>query len=199
MTFSIILLGCSDPQSQLERTRFKSLLLRSSGEVQVLPDKAQLRISLNCLNKNINISKECLIEKSNSLTERILKYKVAKEDILTSSIDLSKRHTWIKNTYVFKGYDASTSMLVTINDLEILEDLYTDLLQDQNLEIGSLSYSHSQYDSLKNAAYMDALDNVNRLADGILLKVGADNKEIIQISNKEITATMPNIVEYCRI
>lgn len=187
-----ILVGCSNNQI-LEPTKFKTIMIKSAGEVETLPDMASFQINLSCLEKTAKASKECLVEKSNDLISKIQSFGVRKEDILTTSVNMNKSYVWKNNSSVFQGYSSSTYLIITIRNIEKLDDIYTELLENENLNLGMLNYSHSKLDSLKNEAYLDALNKSNILADKLLTELPESKREILKIGNIEISASMPEL------
>jgi uncharacterized protein YggE len=180
----LMLVGCY--QNSNSQVNSKSIMLKASGSVQVKPDEASASININCINTNINISKECLVKESVSLKNMLVKMGIEEKDILTTQVNLNKSHVWRKNTNVFEGYRASTTVNVMIRNLEVISEFYSALLVHENFTIGSLTYHHSEYAKLKKEAYLKALDNSNDLVSAILTKLPQSNKEIIQISNVKI-------------
>jgi uncharacterized protein YggE len=166
---------------------YKTILLKSSGIVEVAPDEASLSLNLSCVDKNIEQAKSCLLNISSRLNEDLINFKIRKEDILTTNVNLNKDYVWINNSNIFNGYLASTTTRVKIRDLTILDEVYTKLLSNENLTIGSLIYNHSRLDSINEVAYLIALENANKLADKILSRLPEKNKAITQISNFEIS------------
>lgn len=184
---SVILLISCNPEK-----KYKTILLKTSGIVEVAPDEASLSLNLSCVDKNIEQAKACLVSISSKLNEDLLNFGIKKEDILTTNVNLNKDYVWINNSNIFNGYLASTTTRVKIRDLTILEEVYTNLLSNEKLTIGSLTYNHSRLDSINEVAYLNALDNANKLADKILSRLPEKNKAITQISNFEITRSEIN-------
>lgn len=190
----LVITGC---QSREPRPgKFKTLMIKSVGEVETLPDVASFRIQLTCLNQSIKSSKQCLIDKSNELNNKLLAFGISKEDILTSSVDMNKSYTWNRSTRIFEGYISSTVVYVKVKDLNKLDEIYTELLENRNLEISGLSYSHSNLDSLKNEAYLNALKSSNVLADKLVNELPESKKEIIKIGNVEISSSLPESAKF---
>lgn len=179
----------------VQTQKFKTLMLKSVGEVETLPDMATFRISLECLDRSIHASKECLVEKSNELHGKLESFGIKKDDILTTSVRLNKSYTWRNNARVFEGYKSATTINVTVRSIEKLDEIYTDLLDNRNLDLGGLNYSHTKLDSLKNEAYINALEKSEILADRLLDKLPESQKEVLKIGNVEISASMPQYVE----
>lgn len=188
VVLSLFFTNCASSNNNQEGYNNKSMHLRTTGEISVQPDQASITIYLNCSDRNITKSKKCLVHNSEKLNDLIRSYGIDSKDIITTSISQSKEHKWVKNSYVFSGYHSSLSTHLTVRDLNVLEKLYPQLLEDKNLNIGALQYSHSNLDSLSNLAYEDALKRSNSLADMLLINMDKSKKEIIRIGNIELPA-----------
>lgn len=186
----LIMVSCQN-HSTVEPSKFKTIIIKSFGEVETLPNVATFHVNLNCLDKSIIASKNCLVDKSNDLHNDLQTFGISKDDILTTSVDLIKSYTWRNNSSVFEGYRSSTTIFITIKSIEKIDEIYTKLLENRNLELGGLNYSHSKIDSLKNEAYIDALEKSRILADRLLEEIPETKKEILKIGNVEIRASMP--------
>ncbi len=191
ITIVCILVLASCNTSSGSDSSFKTIMIRSTGEVETVPDEATFRISLNCLQSTVKSSKDCLVTKSNELIGRLQSLGVPKNDILTTSVDMNKSYTWRNNSNVFEGYNSSTTLIITIKNIDSLDEIYTELLENRNLELGGLSYSHSKIDSLENEAYAKALQKSGVLADKLLEKLPEGKKEVLKIGNVEITSSVP--------
>lgn len=186
----LTLVGCNN--TELSEAKFKTITIKSVGETEVLPDMATFQIFLSCKDLSIKQSKECLIEKSNELNKQILSYGIKKEDILTTSINLEKQYRWSRNSRIFDGYQSRTTMNIKLRDIDKLDELYTELLENKNLELRGLQYEHSQLDSLKNESYVKALRKASILADQLLEELPETKKEILKVGNQQLTASMPS-------
>jgi uncharacterized protein len=182
----LMLVGCN-PEND-----YKTILLKASGTVEIAPDEASIIITASCLNKDIRQAKSCLIDITSNLDNDLRSFGIQKEDILTTNVNLNKQYIWSNNSEVFNGYSASTTTSVRVRDLKILDELYTNLLSNDKLTVGSLTYGHSKMDSINNMAYIRALENANMLADQILTRLPEKNKSILQVSNFEITKSESN-------
>ena len=190
LLISLSLVSCQT-DSTLAPSKFKTIMIKSVGEVEALPDVATFHINLNCLQKSVKVSKQCLVDKSNELNSKLLSFGIKQDDILTTSVNMNKSYTWRNNSQVFEGFNSSTTIHVTLRDINKLDQIYTELLENRNLDLNGLAYSHSKIDSLKNDAYVDALKKSDILADKLLAELPSSEKEILKIGNVEISASMP--------
>lgn len=192
---TLLALQACNSNTPYQRQQSKIIMLESTGEVSVQPDEAGITIYLNCLDKDIKKSKECLVEKSEALNKLFAEYDIKKEDIMTTSISRDKEYEWIRSyngspsKRIFKGYRSSVTTSITVKDLKVLEELYPELLEDEDINVHGLSFTHSNMDSLNNAAYMNAADKADILADQLVERMGASKKEILRIGNTALPAT----------
>jgi len=168
-------------------------MLRADGKVETLPDLATFSLNLNCLDKSVKASKKCLVTKSNDLNSKLSSFGIAQKDILTTSVEMTKSYTWRNNSNVFEGYLSTTTLFVTVRNIDKLDEIYTELLENRNLDLYGLSYSHSKLDSLKNEAYADALKKAGVLADRLLHEMDNSKKEILKIGNVEISSSVSGV------
>lgn len=186
-----LFVGCQST-AIVESSKFKTLMIKADGEIETTPNMASFYIDLSCLDASISVAKQCLEDKSNELTKKLLSYNIKKEDIMTTAIILNKSYKWMNNSRVFEGYRSSTQTIVTVKNLESLSILYSDLLENKNLTLGGLNYTHSDLDSLKNEAYVKALEKAEMLADKLISKLPENNKEVLKIGNVKISSSLPN-------
>src|SRR5688572_23651963 len=118
ITFSclVALAGCQ--RTSVGDPAFKTIMIKSVGHVEALPNEATFQVSLQCLEGSVKGSKDCLITKSNELISKLQSLGVAKKDILTTSVNLNKSYTWRNNSSVFEGYRSATTLIVTIKNIE---------------------------------------------------------------------------------
>ena len=192
--FSIITLVSCQKKTD-NNSKFKTIMIKSFGNVETLPDIATFYISLSCMDKSVAESKECLVNKTNELTSKLTSFKIPSKDILTTSININKSYTWKNNSRVFEGYKSNTTVHVTLKKIELLDDVYTDLIGNKNITINGLQYSSSKIDSLQNEAYVNALKKSEILADKLLENLPEKRKEVLKIGNIQISSSSPSSIE----
>ncbi len=187
-------LGCQTPQHANDnQLRPQSLRLQASAEVEVAPDMATFIVQLACEKGSAASAKTCLVTESNDLISFLEASGITARDIQTQSVDLQRRYTWSNNRQVFQGYTASTMLHLKVRNLNLLDTLYTELLDNRQLQIYGLNYEHSRQDSLQQLAHIAALDKTNAMASAFLQKIGLSELEVVAISN--VRPTAPRIGE----
>ena len=169
----------------------KTMHLKATGKIEVAPDKANFSINLECLEQSSIESKNCLSEKSHELHRDLKEMGIGKEDIKTTAVNMYKSFKYEKGTRIFEGYKSSTSIMVTIRNLDILDDVYGKLLENKDLTLSGLSYTHADMETLKIKAHVKALHNANALADALLKELDLHKKEVLQIGNASYNTSFP--------
>ncbi len=165
----------------------KQLILKAEGCAQETPDQAFIEVSLECLYFDVKKSKNWLSNKLAEISKRMVKLGVNEADVHTASIRLTKDYRNTRNTKIFNGYVASTAMTILVRDISNLDEIYINLLEDEELTIDNVSYHHSEAKRLENEAYLRALDNANELAEQTLSRLPESQKEIVRISNMKLS------------
>jgi uncharacterized protein YggE len=191
----VTITSCQMNTSTSSSTKFKTFMIESVGKVETMPNEASFYINLSCLDKSVTSARECLVRQSNELMTKLLGYGIKKEDIQTNSVSLEKSYTWTNNSRVFEGYRSSTSLVVKVRDLDKLDVIYTDLLENEHLDLGGLTFAHSDIENLKNEAYVNALKKADVLADKLLTELPEKNREVLKIGNVQITSSNPGVQE----
>lgn len=176
----LTVIACSDNHPP---TRIKTMHLKSAGTVQYLPNEAYLSLHISCLDKDITASKDCLLKQAEELKSLIKGCKISDEDVYTNAVRQSKSYSWKHSSQVFEGYSSNMSLDLKISNIKLLDTLYPTLLTKEDVNIGYLSFSHSNIDSLNNVAYQNAVSNANRDADNLLSKMKERHKEVLKIGN----------------
>ena len=190
------LLSCVDKNEP--KRNYKTLIVKAAAEKEFVPDIATFQINLECTKSSTSASRDCLVEKSNSLNDKLMGFGIAEKDILTTSITMNRDYTWRNNSRVFLGYKATTTAVITVRDLSTMDKIYSDLLDDENTNLYGLNYELSEMDSLKNEVYLKALDNANKLADKLASKLPGESLEILQIGNVELKSSSEGRVQDAR-
>ncbi len=185
-----ILVSCQKTTIEKE-TKFKTIMLRAQGQVETTPDMASFRVRLKCLKNSVSASKKCLVDKSNMLNSELLGFGIKQVDILTTAVEMDKRYRWKNRSQIFMGYESVTSMIVTIKSMDSLANVYSALLENKNIYLDRLTYTHSKLDSLKNKAHLVALRNADILAEELMKELPETEKELLKIGNVAIEASLP--------
>jgi len=182
---SITFVGCNKDKKHRKhkKQQKQTLSLQGNGSINVAPNQANFTVSISCVDKDISQAKSCLIDQSNEVMDLLKQLGIKDRNLKTTNVRLNKQNDWVNRAYVFRGYSASTSIRVTIDDMSKASEIYTSLLDNENISLNGLSYSHSAMDSLRNEAYAKALQNTHALADRLLEELPQEKKKVRRIGN----------------
>lgn len=173
------LAGCSESE---DNDSFR-LTLDASGEIKVIPDMARFTVKVNCLHDSISMSNKCLTEKLDTVFSILDDVNIDENDYHSSNVTLDKEYAWEDKKQTFKGYRSTSTIEITVNDLDDLNRLLGKMMVHSDLSISGLTYSHSGISELENDAYIQALKNAMTLAKRIKKESGGDEVEIVEINN----------------
>ncbi len=165
---SVMLSACSSPVSQTvipEVIKVQNvdnndnrISLVSSETVEVVPDMAELQISIRTEHVDAKVCQQENTKKLNQLLEYLKGEGYEEESIETSGFSLNPRYDWSDNTQKLVGYDMRTSVTVTDIPMEKIGAMLTSVVENGANEIDSVSYFSSQYDQAYNQALAKAIE-----------------------------------------
>ena len=179
--FLIIIIGLFCISCQTNEAKLISI--QGDAKIKVEPNIAYLSITASHTSKSTQKAMQAVSNKLNQLIIIAKAHDISDKQIQTSRISLHKSYQWVKNSNVFKGYTASSSITLEMNDLKKVESTIGTLIEVPKIEITNFHYFHSAYDSLKNVATLVALENAKKLANEVCLKEGLKLDGIESFSN----------------
>lgn len=165
---SVMLSACSSPVTQttmpdvitvqtVENDKNRISLV-SSETVEVVPDMAELQVTIRTEDKDAAKCQQENTAKLNQLLEYLKEEGVLEESIKTSGFSLNPIYDWSGNTQKLVGYDMRTTVTVTDVPVDGLGVMLTEVVENGANEIDSVSYFSSQYDQAYNQALAKAIE-----------------------------------------
>jgi uncharacterized protein YggE len=111
------------------------------------------------------------------------KYVVEATDIKTSSISANKDYDYERDRSVFKGYQASQAVDITLKDISRFEKFTEEILATRISRIENLTFSNSKADSIMREVDLLAIDDARTSAGKICERTGVKLGKILDISN----------------
>ena len=188
---SVMLSACSSPVSQpvipeviqvqqVEKNENRISLV-SSETVEVVPDMAELQVTIRTENKNAAKCQQENTENLNLLLEYLKGEGVADESIKTSGFSLNPRYDWSGNTQKLVGYDMRTTVTITDVPVDGLGAMLTEVVENGANEIDSVSYFSSQYDQAYNQALARAIELSKSKGEALAAASGAKLGPVVKI------------------
>ncbi len=163
--------------------RYKTILIAADGVVDIEPNMASFSVGISSEKKKMADSRQLLAERQKVLLGILEEFGIADSDIQTGYISFRKNYKWVNNSKIFIGYISSLSTSITLKDISKIDDLYARLFEVEYLNPSSISFSHSDMESIREEAYQAALKNANSTVDKIMEELDESEKEILRIGN----------------
>lgn len=165
---STILSACSAPisastfpeviQVQTVPAQENKISLTSRETVEVVPDMAEIRLSIRTEDKSASTCQQENTEKLNQLLEYLKGLGFEEESIKTSGFSLNPRYHWTNSEQILTGYEMYTNVTVTDVPMDQVGTMLTETVENGANEIDSVSYFSSQYDQAYNQALAKAIE-----------------------------------------
>jgi uncharacterized protein YggE len=100
------------------------------AEVRVVPDEIILKLGVDTLNMDLNLSKKENDQRTKNILDVIRKYKIEEKHIQTDFISIAPEYDYrSKGRDEFIGYRVKKSIVLEIRDTSIFEDILSDILE----------------------------------------------------------------------
>lgn len=176
-----LLSGCQKIPPEKECRRI--IQVSGVGKVKTLPDQVEITIKAGFTRAAM---KEAMRETQATMAEvhRVTrKYIAEPAEMKTGSISAYKEYAWERNSQVFKGFQVSQSVDITLKDISRFEDFTREILATRITNIENLVFSHSKADSILRDMDLLALDDANASARKISQRAGVRLGKPLHISN----------------
>lgn len=188
---SVMLSACSSPvgqtvipdviQVQQVEKNENRISLVSSETVEIVPDMAELQVTIRTENKDAAKCQQENTEDLNQLLEYLKGEDVAEESIKTSGFALNPRYDWSGNTQKLVGYEMRTTVIVTDVPVAELGAMLTEVVENGANEIDTVSYFSSQYDQAYNQALAKAIELSKSKGEALAAASGAKLGPVVKI------------------
>lgn len=132
--------------------------LTSSETVKVVPDMAQIAVTIRSEDIDATVCQQENTEDLNKLMEYLSGLGFEEKSIETSGFSLNPRYNWSNNEQKLVGYEMRTSVTITDIPLEQVGEMLTGVVENGANEIDSVSYFSSEYDAAYNQALAKAIE-----------------------------------------
>jgi uncharacterized protein YggE len=182
----------------LDFLKVKGLLMQATtvaaqGEAESTYNLAGFSISLHSLASSVPLAKKKLKTQVDELQSALdaMRQKLSLEFVKNSvraSSSVEEKHEWVKNTNVFKGYEATYSYYFQIDDLEKVSEVYDVLtsLKEVRTQSPHFSLTPKSRDRLNKKALKHAFEKVSERFDTECKVLGLNSADF-EIASWEAT------------
>ncbi|MCB1025631.1 MAG: SIMPL domain-containing protein [Acidobacteria bacterium] len=169
-----------------------------TAEINVVPDCAVFSMSVEKINKDIQIAKTENDKSISQILALAKKYSIDEKNVKTDFINVSKSYEWIgtgaDRKRVFLGYEVSKSVTIRLEDLKSFEAFFSDLLNTGLTEIRRVHFESSEFIKHKKDARIQAIQAAKAKADELAKALGQSiGKAVVINENSDARYPTPNI------
>ena len=178
--------SCSYNNNQLPQKHSKYIMVKGNAAINVKPDTAILKLSINTIGKNdVDIQSENK-KIINNIVDILVKLGVNKKDIYKSNCNLkSINNNKSKNLSKTSNYMLLTIISVKVKDIDKIEEIVYEVTKDgANIDSG-IEFTVSNYNKYYKEALKEAIENGNNKAKDISKSLGIDLGDVIKIDEDD--------------
>lgn len=166
-------------------------MITVSGEASedVAPDRAILSLSLITKNKDLTAAKRANDEMVERLVGITQNFKIAKEKVATSNVNISPEYSYENNKQNFIGYIVSRSLRITIDNLPIHERVLSAIVDAKIDQVNGIEFTLANQEAHAKAVRVKAVENARERAQALATAAGVKLGQVLNIAT--VTAPMP--------
>jgi uncharacterized protein YggE len=169
----------------------RTIVVSGHGTVQVTPDIANVSMGVQANAETSQEAMDTLSTKSNALVDTLTALGIAAEDIQTSGLSLWP--TYSSNGTTINGYQASTSVNVTVRDIGqvgAIVDAAAGFVGNE-LTLSGISFSYDDPETVLQQARAAAVDNARVRAEQYADAAGVELGDIVRIVESSASEAIP--------
>jgi uncharacterized protein YggE len=182
------ILGSLSVQAQvIDRTIISSGI----GEVSAEPNMAEINLQLEAIDLDGNRAKSDVDERFNRFLTAIIRLDLGGSNVVASTLKLTPNYEYRKQIRVFTGYRASRNVAVTLQRLDLLNELMDIVLASGVDHIGRIQLMVTDEEKYQGLAQQRAIADSKQKATILAKAYGATLGPIKQIQYKGAASHLP--------
>jgi len=171
------------PQVLGEETR--TISVAGLGEIIVEPDSVRVEVAVFSTGKDLGVAKKEVDKVMSTLLELTKKMKVADDDVTATELHVAPEWDYEKQQNRTTGFEISRSMSVTLRQVVKLDEFLNASIEAGANRIDRIVLETSKEKSLKDEAFMLAIDNAKQQAVRIAAGLGAKLGKVHKVTGDE--------------
>ena len=179
---------------QAQETAF--IDVSGSGEIQVMPDYVELKITISATEPEVAVAKDKVDEAFDFLSQTAKKSGIDKKDI--ESAYITNRPVWSHirdNKRQITGYAVNRPVTVTIRDLSHYSAFLENILVDPRYQISNTQLKFNDKETLASKARRLALLNAREKAEDMAAVLGQNISGVLQIKESGDNLPYPRVMQ----
>ena len=157
-----------------EKNQIPLINVSGQAEINVKPDQAVMSLRVVTLDKDINKATDLNDDRVKKTISLAKKYDITPENIQTSYINIDEQYSDYSDSKprVFLGYQMTKKIVLTINNLNKIEDFLSDVIKAGVNRIDGLQYKTTQLRKYKDQARAMAMIAAKEKATAMAGEIG---------------------------
>lgn len=159
-----------------ECVKIRTISLTGGAVLKMMPDQALVSAQITLLDKTAKKARDRADEVVNALFKNLAAVGLTDKDVRADSIYLYEEYAWEKDKRVSKGFRASRSVTVTVNDLTRLSETMDLIMKSGFNNVSGIHYrvrdSKAVKAKVREEAVKDALAKAESIVGGLNAKLG---------------------------
>jgi uncharacterized protein YggE len=160
----------------------RMITVSGEAEEQASPDRAILTVSLVSKNKDLSAAKsenDAMVEKLVAISRD---FKIAKEKVATSNVQISPEYNYDKGKQQFIGYQVSRNLRITMDDITIQERVLSAIVDAKIDQVNGVEFTLADPEARAKNVRVKAVENAHEKAAALATAAGAKLGQVIAIS-----------------
>lgn len=163
-----------------------TLTVRGTAAASAKPDDADLTFTLSALYPTPDEALSDVAGRSAQLKQILSASGIAERDRITTGISVREERDWEKDHYVHRGYLARTSVIVRLDDPEIIGRLMKSAIEDAEAEVSGPRWRVANDNPAHTEARKAAIADARRRADAYVEALGVRLGAVAEVSEPGI-------------
>ena len=179
--------------AQSFNTETRRITVSGEGTITAIPDMATVRFGVVVRNMDPEEARRINAETAREAMNAIRELGIAESKLSLQTLRLQQVREYDSQTrtQVDKGYEASRDLVVTVDNLDLLPKLVTQIVQKGANRLNGISYGLNERDSVKNDALVQAIISAKNKAELMTSALGVDVGHVLQISEQSFSMPTP--------
>jgi uncharacterized protein YggE len=168
-----VLLDFAPAMAQTEPSKaVRTISVSGEAHEQVAPDQAILSVGLVSKDKVLNVAKKANDALADKLVAIAAQFKIPREKIATSNINISPDYNYADNKRQFLGYNVTRSLRITIDDISQQEQVLSAVVDAKIDQVNGVEFQLADAQKHEAALRVKAFNNAREKAEALAQAAG---------------------------
>ena len=169
----------------------RTIITSGTGEVSAEPNMAEINLQLEAINLDGNRAKSDVDKRVNRFLSAIKRLDLDDSSVIASTLQLNPNYEYRNQARVFIGYRASRNVTVTLEKLDLLNQLMDIALDSGIDQIGHVQFKVTDEDKYQRLAQQLAIADSKKKAARLATAYGATLGPVAQIQYQGAATHLP--------